>query len=206
VSSVNLEQIDLASFELFVEDYGCTKYADVPTHLFNQYAGVLPDYMLAIWQRYGFTHHANGFFWIVNPNDYTELLDFLFGKDHGMTVFGRTTFGQMQAIRNDGKKFSISAQTGRAGSVGESPIEYTFSALILDDRDPRYTDHIAALKKLGLPSVEEIYGYVPALALGGAGTLEETQIVGMHEYLLMVAELAIELNKSGWNPFANDES
>jgi hypothetical protein len=191
MSHKRFEEFDLFYFERFVKKNGAVKYADVPDELFKQYAGVLPDYVLAIWERYGFTHHANGFFWIVDPNDYAELLDFMFGKNHGMTAFGKTSFGRIYVVRNDNHRFAVSAETGRANSG-----EKTF----------QYNDHLKALEKLGLPSVEEIYGYVPALALGGAGTLEETQIVGMKEYLLMVAELAIELNKSGWDPFANNES
>jgi hypothetical protein len=196
-----LDQIDLMCFDLFIEDYPPTKYAEVPQELFQKYSGILPDFMLAVWQKHGFTHHANAFFWIVNPDDYIELLDFLLGKNHDLIVFSRDSFGHMKAIRKDGRKFEISAETGHSGSIGQSAIDYTFSALSFDEKNETYQEHLKAIAKLGIPSEEEIFGYVPALALGGEGTLEETKIVRMHEYLFMVAELAIEYNKQGREPF-----
>lgn len=38
------------------------------------------------------------------------------------------------------------------------------------------------------------------LALGGEGTLEETQVVPVHEYPLMVAQVATQAVREGWDP------
>ena len=48
----------------------------------------------------------------------------------------------------------------------------------------------SALKKLGRLKYDEMYGFVPALALGGPATLDHLQKVKVVEHLVLLAQLS----------------
>ena len=97
------------------------------------------------------------------------------------------------------KLYIIYPQQSHAKYMGSMDNFGIFISSIIND-SPRHKNHLAALKKLGPINSSQMYGYVPVLALGGDGSLDETQIVQMHEYLLMTAEIATEAVRNGWNP------
>lgn len=187
---------DLAFFEILCEEHEYQKYSDAPNA--NKYKGILPDFLLEIWKKYGLTSHGNGEIWFTDPGKFTDIMRAFFGQDAGFTVYARHSYGYLYAIREK-KLYIIHPQMARAQYMGEID---TMPAQILNilDSGPAHENHIKALKKLGPINSDQMYGFTPMLALGGNGSLKETKIVKMPEYLLLVAEAATEAVRNGWNP------
>lgn len=194
---------DLVFFEILCKEHEWHKYADVPKGLIEKYAGVLPDFLLAIWERHGFTSHGEGEIWLTNPDDFTDTIRAFFGKEYPFLVYARHSFGFMYAVLKD-KIYVIHPQISRAQYRGEIEIMPAQILNILDS-GPAHKSHLRALKKFGPINSDQMYGYVPMLALGGDGSLKETQIVQMYEYLYLVADVATEAVRNGWDPLGLSE-
>ena len=183
-------------FEMLCEENEYRKYSDI--HDIDNYKGKIPDFLIEIWKRYGLTSHGEGEIWFVDPSEFTTIIKGFFGENVGFIAYARHSFGYIYAILED-KLYIIHPQMARAQYMGNLD---TLPAQILNilDSGPAHKQHLAALKKFGPINSSQMYGYVPVLALGGDGSLDETQIVQMHEYLLMTAEIATEAVRNGWNP------
>lgn len=192
------ENIRIRPFEKLCERHEWHKYSDASTELIQRFSGTLPDFILAIWERYGLTCHADGEVWFTNPDDFTDVVRAFFGEKYPFLIFARHSFGYLHAILGN-RLYIIHPQIARAKDMGSVElVEIQIKDIIYSDG--RHKDHISALKKLGPINEDQMYGYVPMLALGGDGSLKETRIVQMHEYLLLVADAATDAVRSGWNP------
>ncbi|WP_019011424.1 GAD-like domain-containing protein [Deinococcus aquatilis] len=194
------EQVDLLRYELLEERFGSEKYADVTLETLEKYQGKVPELLLAIWERYGLTSHGQGELWFTNPDDFTDIVQAFFGDQHPFIVYARTSFGRLWAILDD-RLYTIHPQIACAiyGHKLEVFDTLMSSGLVSTSSD-FHTEHLKALKKLGPLKADQMYGYVPVLALGGNGSLKETKIVQMREYLFMVADIATTARREGWNP------
>ena len=193
------EEMNLLGFEFFVHKYGYQKYADVSPETIEKYKGILPDFMLAVWERYGLSSHGDGYIWTVNPDDYTDIIRDFFGREHKLVVFARDSFGDLWAVKGD-EKFKIHTQIALAKHMGKADLDTLFSAVIIMLDDEEHAEHLKVLKKLGPIDQDHMYGNVPMLALGGDGSLKEKKIVKTREYLALVADTVTEANRNGWNP------
>ncbi|WP_420595519.1 GAD-like domain-containing protein [Deinococcus sp.] len=193
------EDMNLLGFEFFVHKHGYQKYADVALETIEKYKGILPDFMLAVWERYGLSSHGEGYIWTVNPDDYSEIIREFFGKEHPLVVFARSSFGDLWAVQGD-REYKVMTHYGHAFYFGETDLDSLFSFGIMSLGDEKHAEHLKVLKKLGPIDQDHMYGYVPMLALGGDGSLKETKIVKTREYLALVADTVTEANRNGWNP------
>ena len=178
------------------------------------YHDKLPKKLLDYWLEYGFSSWGKGIFWTVNPKDYEEALAYwlrgtefeerqLLGVDkyHVIAIgaFGRMfiwgeTSGQSIKI-NPG--YAMILPTNKTEDLNkfcsERCIELFFATMSKDLVDEKDLDDRLlferALEKLGPLENGEIYGFVPALALGGEPKLENLQKVKATEHLAFLADL-----------------
>ncbi|MFC4637696.1 GAD-like domain-containing protein [Deinococcus hohokamensis] len=192
--------VDLIDFEILCEEHGQEKYADMPAGRIERYAGQVPEELLAIWRQYGLTSHGQGEVWFTNPEDYTEIVQAFFGREQPFLVFARTSFGHLKAILR-GQLYTILPQIALAQHGHDVRIFPTLvSSGLIRPHSEAHAEHQRALQALGPLTSRQMYGYVPMLALGGEGTLEENQVVPLQEYLLMVAGVATQAVREGWDP------
>lgn len=198
------EHLEIRGFDRLTRLHGYEKYANVSLEVIEKYKTILPDFILAIWERHGLSSHGEGYIWTVNPDDYIGIVQDFFGKKRELIVFARSSFGDMYCVEG-GKKYVIQPQIGEAIFIGDSDIEYSFkySLIMLDDENLKR--HLKARKKLGPIEHDQMYGYVPMLALGGDGSLKETKIVKTKEYLALVADVVTEANRNDWDPLELNE-
>jgi hypothetical protein len=193
----------------FLEDFG-PPFASrkVPPQKIEKFKGHLPDKLLEYWQEYGWCGYAQGLFWTVDPDEWEdELEDWIgdtpFMEQDAYHVIGRTAFGKLILW---GKKTGQSLKIDTAwGMIFPSFDSEYFSrhgpdkALQLffavaarnrfdenDDREKPLFDR--ALKKLGILDHDTMYGFVPALALGGAQKLDNLQKLDAHVHLSILAQ------------------
>ena len=169
----------------------------------------LPEQLLNYWKLYGWSCYGNGLCWWVDPDLYTPVLDtWLEGTPFaGRTIFsviGRSAFGLLyvwgtrssQSLKIDAASGMIfPSDESEAISAGRSDAlaRYFFLTLhkqVLDEEDlngkPLYE---RAIKALGALASDEMYGFEPALALGGEARLKNLRRVKTVEHLALLAKL-----------------
>jgi hypothetical protein len=156
---------------------------------FERYQDRLPLPLIEEWKRSGWCSFANGFFWTVDPSDFTETLEDWSIPSAGSSVFARTAFGNL-FYWNAGWAYSLDVHTRQVDRLVDR-IEIVFDYLFCstDYCDVlNYPLYRAAVARLGQPLYDECFAFVPALALGGGGEIETIQKVKVKEHLSLLAQ------------------
>jgi hypothetical protein len=200
------------NFEYFLEEFGpAFDRRDLPTSNIQHWRGKLPDQLLAYWQAYGWCGYAKGLFWTVDPLEYQPVADAWLGgtryaEHDAYHVIARGAFGELYFWgEKTGCSLSIVAADALAlPSRDRGPDLEKALRIFFSSRSPGSNDFSdaegkplfeRALQKLGRLAFDEMYGFVPALALGGPPTLEHLQKVKAVEHLVFLAQLT-ELRES----------
>lgn len=176
--------------------------------ILQHFKNKLPARLLEYWQEYGFCGWGEGIFWIVNPEDYSEILDLwlagtpFVGKDN-YYVIGRGAFGRLfvwgeasgQSIKIN-PSYGMLLPSDETKELKERGAERTIdlffackSKSMMEEDTEGKPLFERAMAKLGPLEADEMYAFVPALALGGAPKLENLQKVKVLEHLAFLAEL-----------------
>jgi hypothetical protein len=199
-----------ASYEWFLDKRGPACHRQkVPQSSFDKYRGVLHDDLLEYWEREGWAGYADGLFWLVNPEDYVEVLN-MWLKDTPVEgtddfhVLARTGFGDL---------FCWGPKTGFGLQImscrGALLISQRCYNDIKDEYDLMSTTHTCigrdneecnqkddngrplfeqAVAKFGPLGPSEVFGYFPSLIIGEYG-LEALQKVDLLTHLTMLRQL-----------------
>jgi hypothetical protein len=186
--------------EKFGDSLGCQS---APSSSIEFYKGKLPDKMLEYWAEHGWCGYGNGIFWIVNPQEYEGVVASwiegtkLEGRDT-YHVIARSAFGDLYLW---GEKTGPSVQIVSIFSQYDiQDFEITSEEMdkeiqnFLLSTEVEYNDFEGmferAKKNLGTLEHDEMYGFVPALMLGGSPTLENLEKVKAVEHLIFLSQLA----------------
>ncbi|PPD18747.1 MAG: glutamyl-tRNA amidotransferase [Methylomonas sp.] len=197
----------------------------VDEETFSHYRGKLPDRLLKYWQEYGLCGYGDGLFWIVNPADYKDILEqwlintTLWGKDD-YHVIARTAFGTLYIWgEKSGARMPLDAyEHTLLPSDTFVPVDKEtkerFMGNFFSNMNKEYSDTCdsggkflfkKALKKLGPLKHDEIYAFVPALALGGSADIKNLQKVKIFDQLSILAQLEeLTIMKTVKEVFGND--
>ncbi|MDO4251282.1 MAG: DUF1851 domain-containing protein [Moraxella sp.] len=185
-----------------------------PTEAFiKTYANFFPRPLWYIWEKIGFACLDNGGFWLVNPDDYADLLDEIlkptpFYAHDDWYVFGRTAFGNLKVSgRHTNSSLKIDMDYIRIfpwikDDYQLSQKDYAISLTTFLDtngmRDKKTFDipdrknnylFDRCLASYGKLKEDEIYTFVPALALGGTNELKNIQRVNIFEHINFIRQL-----------------
>ncbi|HDS1675902.1 MAG: DUF1851 domain-containing protein [Stenotrophomonas maltophilia] len=206
-----IEMVD-EEFELFYVDEGFGPAVDarpVSQSKLAHYQGKLPGRLLEYWRAYGFSGYGRGLFWMTDPDDYSEVLKSwlygteFYGKDD-YYVIGRSAFGDMEVLgARTGLRLTIDCKwamifpSDNSRWMSERGADFLVASWIAmmkrsrqdqtDERNQPLFDR--AEKLLGPLACDEMYGFVPALALGGACRLNHLKKVKAVEHLMFLAQL-----------------
>ena len=175
-------------YDFFKEKYHSTFENKADDRVIQKYSGVLPNNLLEIWKKEGWSGYFNGLLWLVNPEKYEGIIEDYFsgtelqgkgdfyciakGAFGGLLVFEANsgTFMNIDPVlemitvqKNFEKK--IASQSDK-----EISIISRFSVLKINSYDiTNYGNSMfdRAFKKHGHLSPDEIYGFEPLLSLGG---------------------------------------
>ncbi|MBK1492740.1 GAD-like domain-containing protein [Pseudomonas aeruginosa] len=197
-------------FSLFINSFGeATQRTPVPESSLRKWENVLPPVLLEYWKDEGWAGYANGLLWTVNPDDFEHIKDAWlqgtplesFDKFH---VIARSAFGNLYLCgERTGRSVSIICIHNeilalknrlKAKELGDQniTIQSLFGGSEPDDFD--YSDSNdkllfkRALKKYGPLAPDEMYGFEPALVLGGAPTLENLRRLKLDPHLLILRD------------------
>jgi len=191
-------------FECFLGEFGpAIDKRHVPPTSIERYRGKLPDQLLAYWDEHGWCGYADGLFWTVNPQEYEPALEAWIGDTPFMEkdayhLIARSAFGHLLFW---GERTAFTLEIFAPGSYA-IPQKQGFSMgqmelaarAFFSTQNKKPFDFgdmfTSTLKKLGRLKHDEMYGFVPALALGGPSTLDHLQKVKAVEHLILLAQLA----------------
>lgn len=191
-------------FAGFLEDFGpVINRRDVPPEVVRMFQGRLPAQLLSYWEEHGWCGYADGLFWTVNPQDYEPALSAWIGDTPFMEVdayhiVARSAFGELYLWgEKTGHTLTLFAPGAfccprKSVFINERldfGVRVFFGGLTREEND--FDGMFApALKSLGPLQHDEMYGFIPALALGGSATLAHLKKVKAVEHLVLLAQLA----------------
>lgn len=200
-------------FLLFIDEFGEANSAEVvPEAALRRWAGRLPGQLLTYWRQEGWCSYGRGLVWTVDPDAYEALLpQWLEGTPLAeldtFHVFARSAFGDLflcgeQSGANATVCCSINTITAVAkelrakdDELKDASIRAFFAASFRADFD---RSDIAkkplfdrAFARLGVMAPDEMYGFEPALALGGTPVLDHLRRVKTQQHLALLRQLAM---------------
>jgi len=198
-------------FNMFIEEFGeATQRVSVPAASIEKWRGKLPDQLLTYWQKEGWCAYAGGLLWIVDPEEYEDLIDEWLEDSRldeidSFHVIARSAFGELYAC---GEKTGISitvacplqqifALQKELEPKTKDELDISIRAFFLSSSPRRFNlgDESGqllfdgALKSLGALSSNEMYGFEPALVLGGKALLENLAKVDLDVHLTILRQL-----------------
>lgn len=198
------------SIEIFEEELGTPQHQiDVPGTSFEKYRAVLPNALMSFWEQFGWSSFSDGLFWIVNPEDYEDLVelwleDTPFKEIDHYHIIARSAFGDLFAWgQNNNQYFTIScpmhaliAQEKEMRTISDDPdrtLEVFFAfadktGFDLKDEERKLLFN-RALKKLGHLESDEIYGFKQPLFAGGRLLLDNLIKVKLDQHLTLARQL-----------------
>lgn len=191
-------------FAFFLKKFGpAVERQLAPAPSIARYTNKLPEQLLNYWEDFGWCGYAEGLFWTVNPQDYESLLNtWLAGteafKSDNYHVIARSAFGELYLWgEKSADSLSITSYMSRystkssifAGANLDFGIKVFLSSMQLEHNDLNSLFK-PALKSLGPLKADEMYGFVPALALGGPVELKNLQRVKTIEHLAFLSQIS----------------
>lgn len=181
---------------------------EVPESKLNKFRGKLPEVLLEYWRQYGWCGYGEGIFWTVDPDEWEEELEAWIGdtpfmEQDSFYVIARSAFGELILWgTNTGQSLKVVPIYGgifpafdvekfqRRGP--DTALQLFFGSTSrttydLEDDHGRSLFELA-LSKLGPLDHDTMYGFVPALALGGELRAENLQKVEAHAHLRILSE------------------
>jgi hypothetical protein len=199
-------------FEYFISKFGeATHCAAVSAATLEKWRGKLPDQLLTYWQREGWCGYADGLFWTVNPEDYEDIVDEWlenspFEQIDAFHVIARSAFGKLYLFgEKTGSGVTISTATHALTALQRDLAKKDDEELARQARNffafskPDYCDlddesgsplFKRALAKLGPLAPDEVYGFEPAIVLGGKMQLENLAKLNLDIHLTILRQLA----------------
>lgn len=197
-------------FEEFIETFGEATFSqEVPASALAGWKGRLPEQLLKYWQCEGWCAYRDGLFWTVDPAGYEELVEVWLEGTKLSTldrfhVFARSAFGNLflcgektgPVVTLDGVLHSFSAITPdlrpKNDEVLDDEIRDFFLGMTVEYTDVEDENgrplFKRALKRLGPLAADEMYGFEPAVVLGGEMDLANLVKVKMIPHLQALRE------------------
>lgn len=180
----------------------------VSAEILTCYKGLLPDLLLQYWEQYGWSSYGKGLFWLVNPAVYESVLDVWlrgtpFAGQDSYYVIARGAFGKLFIWgTKSGQSLTINAPLGQifpkdsSTAVRNGKLDRLVEIFFTVQKDlPDFHDYRdqplfnRALTSIGQLLPGEMYGFEPALALGGPADLKNLRKVDAITHLTLLAEL-----------------
>lgn len=159
----------------------------------------VPDWFLDLWETDGWASYRGGLLWTVDPHVFEPLVK-LWKSPYPGTVVARTAFGSLYLL----KEYPISDEEIGRSTAEIDPHTAQYS-IVGPEAEGFFTEDLAdleyikdvlwepdvkrAVKDLGPLAWDEMYGYEPALALGGSGERETVRRYKLFEHHLLLSQL-----------------
>ncbi|KPX34162.1 MULTISPECIES: GAD-like domain-containing protein [Pseudomonas syringae group] len=191
-------------FSIFLNTFGGpVGRQEVPKSSIERYKEKLPDLLLHYWSEHGWCGYGEGIFWMVNPQEYegvtaSWIQGTEFENQDTYHLIARSAFGELYFWGEEtGASLKITSIVSRCttfiSSLPKDQMDKRFQNFLLS-AEVEYNDFDdlfqPAKKKLGTLSHDEMYGFVPAIILGGSDALDNLEKVSSVEHLVFLSQLS----------------
>lgn len=197
-------------YEMFLSELGPAHDMLQPTNSqIKEFEGKLPQQLIEYWRLYGWSGFHNGLFWIVNPEEYVTAVDVWLENTsienkREYYAIARTAFGRVFLWnKNTGQNVTlvplnsqiITSPANKNVQSGDDTIALRSFLIGKDSKNLDIEDvkekklFQRALKKLGRLKPDEMYGFEPALCLGGLPILDNLRKVKIIAHLVLLEQL-----------------
>jgi hypothetical protein len=190
-------------FERFLQTYPPGAVQPVAEAVIEQYQGVLPEPILHLWRSHGLGSYGSGLLWLVDPSELQPILDMWLipSNEQKKTPFLRSAFSHVFYYRSDGSIQYLNPHHKQTDFIGTDAQEFFDGFLTADDVRAEvlwsnlYDEAKSRLRapgpsemsRLRAPGPSEMFGFVPALCLGGRFEAASTEVVtlAVHNSILV---------------------
>lgn len=167
-------------FDLFLNKYPPGNDLRKPTaEKLAQFQGKLPEELLAFWKKYGFGNYGGGLLKIIDPTDYVDTLTLWLGQQEDCFPILMTGFGTLFIYRKLSETADdiclLDIHYRRSGSFSTGFSDFFEHILPAEPFAEQFLPvdlfQQASVKHGGLAE-NEIFFFAPALALGGAESIQ----------------------------------
>lgn len=170
--------------------------------LIEKYTTILPASVIEIWKEYGFSGLSNGLFWLMNPDEHTDVIDewrkvneVMELPDQDIYLFARSAFGNLLFFikkHNGDQYFSVLDVLYNEYNIPVKTPNFFIDVILDDDSfvEMYFKKELfdLCLEKLGPLSKNEVYGFNPLPVLGGDAALEYAEKMPLREYVMICAQ------------------
>jgi hypothetical protein len=184
---------DMHPLDAFVSRFGSPAAVTLPSsHSLDSLPPGFPDSLCDYWRVHGFGAYAEGLIWTHPLSDFEAIIEEWVGtrlKDAVLLV--RFSFGDF-VLWTRKRVFFVSVHRGYVEEL-PSDVSFLFDEMLCDDvfleKFARRSLHLQCNRRLGALSTDQCFGFVPALALGGAENADAVSKVQMGEHLAFLAQV-----------------
>ena len=165
-------------------------YKKVDEDIINKYRDIVGNDVIEIWEKYGFGSTFNGYFKIVNPDDYQALLEETYIMPfNDIPVF---ITGMRDIITcNSRESFTILDYRHQRLEIlwTQKEIEWDFFFADYYEEEWQWNPYFEAVDNYGEPEYNECFGYEPLLSLGGKESVESLKKVDFEVHITIIGEM-----------------
>ncbi len=167
------------------------KEADVPEDIIEKYHNRVSDEVIDMWKTYGFGSTENGYYKIVNPDDYEDIIKDIYECGFEPTVIFATSMADLIFCDNSDYFWYADIRHQKSDVVCEG---FTTTLWIMNDVTFRQDElswdlYEEAVKRYGIPAYKECFAYQPLLSLGGKENVDSMKKVNMQVHLDIVSQM-----------------
>lgn len=200
------------ALDIFINHFGeADRRVAVPQSSIEKYRGTLPDLLLRYWQEEGWASYGQGLLWTVDPDEYEDVLDEWledtpFEQLDAYHVFARSALGDLYVCgEKGGSNMTVACSLHgitalvkelrpKSPKARDTSIEVFFAMHEPHDADLKDEGgqwlFARAVKQLGVLDADEMYGFEPAVAVGGPLILDNLRRVKLEPHLTILRQLA----------------
>ena len=167
----------------------------------NRLEGRVPDYLLDLWESDGWAGYRDGLLWMVDPDEFAPILAaWHVPDDPPLITVARTAMGELFLLGSfrapNGslapKVLALNPHSASYQTVGLVAEKFLTRSIANEDYlkpAMQEAETKRAAKDVGPIAWNEMYGYEPALALGGSGKPDTVRRYDIFTHHLLLSQL-----------------
>ncbi len=168
---------------------GFTTISPVSPDYLEQHASAVPEVITQLWREHGTGLIGDGFVRVLDPGRATTMLAEVLGDTPGPIPVFATALADLVVYAGQ-SWFLFDFRFAGLRELSED-IDVFVPGLADDELVeqflPRYP-YREAVPRLGVPDLDECYGYAPLLAFGGSDSPDQLERVKLWEHLLLIVQ------------------
>lgn len=165
-------------------------YKKVEKETINKYRNIVGEDVIEIWEKYGFGSTFYGYFKIINPDDYQDLLEETYIMPFDDVPVFVTGMGDIITCDSMGSLAILDYRHQRSEVLWtQKEIEWDYFFDTYCEKYWQWNPYFEAVKKYGEPKYDECFGYEPLLSLGGNETVENLKKVNFEVHITIMGQI-----------------